>query len=37
MASLPSPKTVTYEEWLRMPEAQDAISVQVPVSGIWPD
>ena len=25
MASLPSPKPVTYEEWLRMPEVQDAI------------
>jgi Uma2 family endonuclease len=25
MASLPSLKTVTYEEWLRMPEVQDAI------------
>ena len=25
MASLPNPKTVTYEEWLRMPEVQDAI------------
>ncbi len=24
MASLPNPKTVTYEEWLRMPEVQDA-------------
>jgi Uma2 family endonuclease len=24
MASLPSSKTVTYEEWLRMPEVQDA-------------
>jgi len=25
MASLPNPKTVTYEEWLRMPEVEDAI------------
>jgi Uma2 family endonuclease len=25
MASLPSSKTVTYEEWLRMPEVDDAI------------
>jgi Uma2 family endonuclease len=25
MASLPNPKTVTYEEWLRMPEVTDAI------------
>ena len=25
MASLPNPKTVTYEEWLRMPEVGDAI------------
>ena len=25
MASLPHSKTVTYEEWLRMPEVQDAI------------
>jgi len=25
MASLPNAKTVTYEEWLRMPEVQDAI------------
>jgi len=25
MASLPNSKTVTYEEWLRMPETQDAI------------
>jgi len=25
MASLPSPKTVTYEEWLRMPVVEDAI------------
>jgi Uma2 family endonuclease len=25
MASLPNPRTVTYEEWLRMPEVQDAI------------
>jgi Uma2 family endonuclease len=25
MASLPSSKTVTYEEWLRMPEVEDAI------------
>lgn len=25
MASLPNPKTVTYEEWLRMPEVSDAI------------
>jgi Uma2 family endonuclease len=24
MASLPNPKTITYEEWLRMPEVQDA-------------
>jgi Uma2 family endonuclease len=24
MASLPNPKPVTYEEWLRMPEVQDA-------------
>lgn len=24
MASLPNPKTVTYEEWLRMPEVEDA-------------
>jgi Uma2 family endonuclease len=25
MASLPNPQTVTYEEWLRMPEVTDAI------------
>jgi len=25
MASLPNPKTVSYEEWLRMPEVEDAI------------
>jgi Uma2 family endonuclease len=25
MASLPNPRTVTYEEWLRMPEVSDAI------------
>jgi hypothetical protein len=25
MATLPKANTVTYEEWLRMPEAQDAI------------
>ena len=25
MASLPNPKTVSYEEWLRMPEVQGAI------------
>ncbi len=25
MASLPNPRTVTYEEWLRIPEVQDAI------------
>src|SRR5690349_14092367 len=25
MASLPSLKTITYDEWLRMPEVQDAI------------
>jgi Uma2 family endonuclease len=25
MASLPNPRTVTYEEWLRMPEVTDAI------------
>ena len=25
MASVPNPKTVTYEEWLRMPEVSDAI------------
>src|SRR3974377_34148 len=25
MASVPNPKTVTYEEWLRLPEVQDAI------------
>jgi Uma2 family endonuclease len=25
MASLPNPKTVTYDEWLRMPEVEDAI------------
>ena len=25
MASLPHPRTVTYEEWLRMPEVSDAI------------
>ena len=25
MASLPQSTTVTYEEWLRMPEVQDAI------------
>ena len=24
MASLSNPKTVTYEEWLRMPEVQDS-------------
>ena len=24
MASLPNPRTVTYEEWLRMPEVQDS-------------
>jgi Uma2 family endonuclease len=24
MASLPNPRTITYEEWLRMPEVQDA-------------
>ena len=25
MASFPNPRTVTYEEWLRMPEVHDAI------------
>ncbi len=25
MASLPNPKTVTYEEWLRMPEVANTI------------
>jgi Uma2 family endonuclease len=25
MASLPNPRTVTYEEWLRMPEVTDFI------------
>jgi len=25
MASLTNPKTVTYEEWLLMPEVEDAI------------
>jgi hypothetical protein len=45
MASLPGPKTVTYEEWLRMPEVSNQGTlqpklfphVQVPVAGIWSD
>lgn len=46
MASLPSSKIVTYEEWLRMPEVTDAIeevvtprhfpTVRIDIATVWP-